>query len=595
MRAKRVFHHGESLVAAIGLPGVCVLLLVTAMSSGWGVWTAARGGDRATAGAAHEAVGAAIESMLASGDASGVRRTVAALGGSEQIASAQVTLGDGRVLAHSEAKRITISELPETWEAGGAPEPAAGALALALEAPGRGSATLLIEPSAGLTMQRAWSAAWGLAAIGVIGLGLYLTAYRLARKSLASMGAVRESLLALDEGERSVGTLRVDSGVGPEGRAWNALLTELEESRRRLANDALSSRAERRSDRGLEQVCDAMWHGVLLIDDDAKIVYANNAVSGLIGAGADALAGRSVEEIEGFARIGEFLVEASSAPGRGWRSAEIERDGGGVLRVSVRRVRREDDASALALLEDVSQRRIADAARQSFVANATHELRTPLTNMRMYLETALDEGERDAAARAQALNVIGDEIRRLERIVGDMLSVTEMESGSLSLRLDDVRLDALVQQAHDDFVAQASEKGLSLRLAMAPKLPTLHGDRDRIAQAVHNLLGNAVKYTPTGGGVTVSVEPTGGGVSIEVRDTGIGMSEQAQSRVFEQFYRADDARLADIPGSGLGLALAREIARRHGGDITVESALDEGSAFTMWLPERADAPARAAA
>lgn len=594
MRATRVLNRGESVVAAIALPGVVVLLLVIMMSTGWGVWRATQQGASPNAGGRYDAVAAAIESMLAAGDVSGVRRVVAALGASEGIREAQVVLGEGQVLAHSDAGRITLSTLPDAWTADAMPAPGDGVVAMELFAPGRGSASLIVAPHAELTMAAAWSAAWGFIAIGVIGLAMFLMAYRVARRKMAPMGAVRESLLLLGAGEASVGALRVGD-ADPEGAAWNGLLDELAALREQRATEELSRCAGRTDDHGLEQVCDAMWHGVLLVNDELRIVYANNAAAGLVGGDRGDLDRKRVGETPGLDGVEATIIEVTRELTHGWRSAEIERAEGGVLRVSVRRLRRTDEAAALVLLEDVSQRRMADVAKQSFVANATHELRTPLTNMRMYLETALDEGERDPAERARALNVIGGEIRRLERIVGDMLSVAEIESGSLSLRLDDVRVDAVVQEAHDDFIAQAAEKGLAMRLATAPKLPTLRADRDRVALVMHNLIGNAVKYTPAGGSVTVSIEPAGGGVAIAVRDTGIGMGEEDQARIFEQFYRANDSRLANIPGSGLGLALAREIARRHGGDITVESTLDEGSTFTLWLPERADEPVRAAA
>ncbi|MFG0274611.1 MAG: ATP-binding protein [Phycisphaerales bacterium] len=593
MRPRRVLSRGESVVAAIGLPGVGVVLLVTALSSGWILHRELHKFPDHDARSAYEAAGRSIESMLASGDASGVRRTVAALGASERIAAAQVILGEGRVLAHSDAQQITLHALPQSWPNEPTPTTTTDSAIIALDAPGRGRAILSIEPRVGLTTEQAWSAVWGVIASGAAGLALFLTAYRLARRRHASMGGVRESLLSLGAGETSLGALRV-VGEGPEGRAWNGLLDELGALRERRASDKLTHHAGRRSSGGLEQVCEAMWHGVLLVNDAMQITYANNAAGALIG-DEQAIAGRAIADKPGLGTLHDTLTEIMCDLAHGWRSIDIERNGGGVLRVSVRRVRRTDDASVLVLLEDISQRRVADAAKHSFVANATHELRTPLTNMRMYLETALDEGERDDAVRAQALNVIGGEIRRLERIVGDMLSVAEIESGSLSLRLDDVRIDALTKETHDEFIAQAAEKGLSLRLAMAPRLPTLRADRDRIALVLHNLVGNAVKYTPAGGSVTIAVEPAGVGVSIAVRDTGIGMSEQDQARIFEQFYRANDSRIANIPGSGLGLALAREIARRHGGDIAVESAIDKGSTFTMWLPERADAPVRAAA
>jgi signal transduction histidine kinase len=287
----------------------------------------------------------------------------------------------------------------------------------------------------------------------------------------------------------------------------------------------------------------------------------------------------------------EEVVESirATAAGRGCRrtTLEVERgdDGGsGVLRFTVRPVRRSDSAAAMIVIEDVTQQRVAEEARNSFVAQATHELRTPLTNIRLYLETALDAGESDPALRARCLTIINQEARRLERMVGDMLSIAEIEAGSLQLNKDDVRLDAVFEDLQADYEAQAKEGQIDLQFNLPPKLPVLQGDRDKIVLALHNLMGNALKYTPQGGRVTVTVETPPDRVVVEVADTGMGIGQEDQERIFEKFYRSKDRRVAEQKGSGLGLALAREVVRLHGGDITVQSELEQGSTFTLVLP-----------
>jgi len=205
-----------------------------------------------------------------------------------------------------------------------------------------------------------------------------------------------------------------------------------------------------------------------------------------------------------------------------------------------------------------------------------------------WCEEALHE-ETDPAMRAKCLNVINGEARRLERIVGEMLSVAEMEAGSFKLKQDDVRLDALFEELKADYESQAKEKRITLAFNLSPKLPVLQGDRDKVALAVHNLIGNALKYTPDGGRVLVTVDADARHVSVSVKDTGIGISPEDQERIFERFYRAKDKRVARITGTGLGLTLAREVARLHGGEIEVESVLNQGSTFTLTLPVKAEA------
>jgi signal transduction histidine kinase len=165
-----------------------------------------------------------------------------------------------------------------------------------------------------------------------------------------------------------------------------------------------------------------------------------------------------------------------------------------------------------------------------------------------------------------------------------MLSVSEIEAGSLKIRNDDVRLDKIFEELQADYTAQAKDKKLSLKFDLPPKFPVILGDRDKLMMTLHNLLGNALKYTPEGGNVSVVVKDEAKRLIVDVTDTGIGVNEKELQLIFDKFYRAKDPRVAKITGTGLGLALAREVARLHGGDITVQSQLDKGSTFTLAIP-----------
>jgi two-component system sensor histidine kinase VicK len=307
----------------------------------------------------------------------------------------------------------------------------------------------------------------------------------------------------------------------------------------------------------------------------------------LLQARREDLAGGEVSKYIEHPELTESIHQIASGNRSDRKTIEIERSelhGGGVMRVSVRPLRREGESGALITIEDVTQQRVADAARNSFVAQATHELRTPLTNMRLYLEAALDDGEKDPALMSKCLNVLNTETRRLERLVGEMLSVSEIEAGSLKIRNDDVRLDKIFEELQADYTPQAKEKKLSVKFDLPPKFPVILGDRDKLMMALHNLVGNALKYTPEGGNVSVLVKDEAKRLIVDVSDTGIGVNEKELGLIFDKFYRAKDPRVAKITGTGLGLALAREVARLHGGDITVQSQLDKGSTFTLSIP-----------
>ena len=156
------------------------------------------------------------------------------------------------------------------------------------------------------------------------------------------------------------------------------------------------------------------------------------------------------------------------------------------------------------------------------------------------------------------------ETKRLERVVSDMLSVAEIEAGSIELRKDDVRLDKLLEDIQADCRAQADEKNTAFELSLPPKLPVMHADRDKLTLALHNILNNAIKYTPAGGHITLKVDLEDEHVTVDVIDNGIGISDEDMALIFERFGRAKDPRVSEITGSGLGLSLAREIVRVDG-------------------------------
>jgi len=243
---------------------------------------------------------------------------------------------------------------------------------------------------------------------------------------------------------------------------------------------------------------------------------------------------------------------------------------------------KEHSADAVVMVTDISQSAKAERAREDFVTHVAHELRTPLTNIQAYTETL---GEfNDQEVQTECFNVINAETRRLGRLVEEMLSCAQMDLGSIQIRCDDVDLLAMLHEAVRDQSASAESKGIGLVADLPSKLPPLHADRDKIAVVVNNLLGNAIKYTNSGGTVTIRCKTISGRVQIMFCDTGIGVGPDDQMLIFERMYRVKSEDVQRQTGSGIGLATAREIVRAHGGEISVRSELGEGSEFTVDLP-----------
>jgi signal transduction histidine kinase len=226
----------------------------------------------------------------------------------------------------------------------------------------------------------------------------------------------------------------------------------------------------------------------------------------------------------------------------------------------------------------------ADRLKDEFFALVSHELRTPLTSIVGYVELLIEQEVGEVPPdQMRFLGIIERNARRLQRLVGDLLFVAQVEAGTLSLEKRDVDLEAVVTDAVDAGRPRAEQAGVELTAETEP-LPPLQGDPDRLAQVIDNLVTNAVKFTPAGGQVTVRAHRRDGAALIEVTDTGIGIPEQDRRQVFERFYRTQTATDRSIPGIGLGLSIVQAIAAGHGGTVGVESEEGRGTTFTVELP-----------
>lgn len=592
-----LFDIRRTLIACLG-PGVVVIA-----SLGSSMWIAhthtfqmeQQLHDEARTAA--NAVGTAVEPLIALDDTASVRSVVSNAAHSEWVTHITVSLPDGRTVADS-VETPDVELMPAVWER----RPLVPVTLTTSETGVRASTTLIVphRGSVLITVHAAVPARmsatpmltgiWVFASLATVAITLV---QRTACKKQRGIKAVWSALQTVGDRGVDPDALRIHPGLGAEAGAWNTIVARLQ----RLDDEDVASRAAMAlSSAAVEHriavsACSAIPIGLIVVDAEMRVQLQNGAGANLLG-----LSTRS----ETSATLGpnnapQQLLDAVRGLINGDRvhsTLEVEQDnngGKGMLRVVARRVPQSNPTLVVALIEDVTQQRIAQQSREVFVAQATHELRTPLTNIRLYAESMLEDTSTDQSARDQAVNVINRESRRLERIVNDMLSVSEMDSGSYTLHRDDVRTDQLLAEIETDYEAQARDKGITLEFNLPPKLPVLLGERDKLAMAIHNLVGNALKYTPDGGSVTVEVLSDPNQLVISVSDSGIGISEEMLPRVFDRFYRAQDDRVSKTTGSGLGLALAREVVRLHGGEITAESVLNEGSTFKIILPVLAQA------
>jgi phosphoserine phosphatase RsbU/P len=239
--------------------------------------------------------------------------------------------------------------------------------------------------------------------------------------------------------------------------------------------------------------------------------------------------------------------------------------------------------AANARLEELSR------LKSDFVSNVSHELRTPLANIITYLDL-LDHGRPEK--REQYMATLKREARLLQVLIEDLLQISRLDLGRAGPVMAPVDVNALVTQLVGDRTRLFADHGLTLRAETRAGLPCVPGDQKMLVQVLTNLMTNAMNYTPAGGTVTLRTSPGMGGfgqtdgawVACAVSDDGPGITPEEQARLFERFYRGAAARRSGALGTGLGLAICQEIMARHGGHLTVESTMGQGSTFTLWLP-----------
>ncbi len=240
---------------------------------------------------------------------------------------------------------------------------------------------------------------------------------------------------------------------------------------------------------------------------------------------------------------------------------------------------------------EASQREQLDRLKDEFVLTASHELRSPLTSVQGFAELLMLERERLDPKQVETVEIILDNCRHLGRLLNDLLDLTRSDAGRLPLRRQPTELAPLIEEVARTMRAQTESAGQVLRTRVAPDLPPVNVEPDRIRQVLVNLLTNAHEYSPERASVEVSARVVGAEVEITVSDDGPGIPEGQLEHIFERFTRGDAGLTQRVGGTGLGLAISKSLVELHGGTISAESTLGKGSTFRFLLPVVGAVPA----
>jgi two-component system phosphate regulon sensor histidine kinase PhoR len=383
--------------------------------------------------------------------------------------------------------------------------------------------------------------------------------------------------LAIRE-RRTIAAIRDAARIAPTADPV-AAVTGLTASVERLEDD------HRRDARERDAFLESLGQGVLTVADGSRIVAANQAAHALLDITPGTLIGRTL--LEAFLDTSVEAV-ARAALASGSATGEVAVSGADGPRL-VLHARRATGGALWIVLEDVSELRRLQQIRAEFIDNLSHELRTPLTTVSLLAETLTREAEaagdtipprmRDRIAKIEV------ETGHLVQMVTELLDLSRIESGGALGVVDLLYLGQVATDSVERLRLFADRQGVTLALDVAAPIGQVRGDEARLGQVFVNLLHNAVKFSPDGGGVRVTVRDRAAEVVVAVEDHGVGIPRAAQARIFERFYKVDRARVRGAAGgTGLGLAIARHIIEQHGGRIWVESAEGKGSTFSFSLP-----------
>ena len=333
----------------------------------------------------------------------------------------------------------------------------------------------------------------------------------------------------------------------------------------------------------LLSIFNSMRDGVVVVDDQGVIELANPAAVEMLAAAIPVEPGMQLTSLTNHPDVVGVVALAISSGNT--ESAEVELfDNQRTLMALATPFPRPDSelVRALLLLTDLTGVRRLDTTRREFVSNASHELRTPLSGIRASAETLQLNGVDDIAGRKKFIEMILEDVDRMDKLITEMLELSRLESGESPLDLEDVDPSVLTNAAVLQFSTIIEQSELTLESSTHPELPPVRVDVEKMSHVFANLISNAIKWTPSGGTITIKTWLDEGSICFSVADTGQGIEPEHLPHIFERFFKTDSARSQH--SAGLGLSIARHVVEAHGGLISANSDLGVGSEFVFYVP-----------
>lgn len=404
--------------------------------------------------------------------------------------------------------------------------------------------------------------------------------FLLLRRIIQPMSTLTAAANAIAAGElqQTVAASSRDE-LGTLAEAFNTMSRELSA---RMTDLNRTSQELHGSSRLLSTVFGSMVEGVIAVDNDERVLFANAAAKSVFDSGDGDVQGRPIWECVRNDAVQTVVRQALSGLQRSIE-CKLPRNES-IVEIRATPLAGDPCPGVVLVIDDVTELRRLENIRRDFVSNVSHELKTPLTIIQTATETLLDGAVDEPEHATRFLSRIDEQGKRLHELIVDLLHLARIESGQQAFEITSVSVQAVVESLVDEFSALADSRQVTLEIDSTDGDQHVEADSESLRTILENLLTNAVKYTPAGGRVTVSWQRDQAHAVIAVRDSGVGISREHQARIFERFYRVDRARSREVGGTGLGLAIVKHLAQVFSAQVTVESELGKGSIFTLRIP-----------
>lgn len=345
----------------------------------------------------------------------------------------------------------------------------------------------------------------------------------------------------------------------------------------------------RQNDKRLRELINHLVIGVMLLDENRKMTMVNPVMNEILGINLYGKIGHEYTESTKSSILADLIEKAYKKEEPQNKEITFYFQDEKMVDANVVPIpgRTLGTVNFIVLLYDITEIRRLEKVRTDFVANASHELRTPITALKGFSETLLDGAMYDEEVLVEFLKIMYKESSRLDSMIHDVLQLSKLEQKQVQINTEIVNIKETVEEVFQILHQKAELKQISFSIEDVSSVE-ISVDKDQFKQILLNLVGNAISYTPENGKVDVIIDAYSDEVRIQVKDTGIGIPKAEQTRIFERFYRVDKARSRNAGGTGLGLSIVKWLVENLNGRIELESRVDIGSTFTVWIPQKQD-------